>query len=113
MGRENHFTISKRVKLQSIAFGFDDGHKLGLISVYTSTQECSISDKVYDKSKLSSVTLTVKKMIKEIKHKFPGIYVMVLGDMQETITTSEYDNVGKYRKDYLENGLVAHLLKTH
>jgi len=36
-----------------------------------------------------------------------------MGDFQETITTSDRDNVGSFRKDYIANGTLASLLSSH
>jgi len=96
-----------------IAFGFADNQMLGIISIYASTQECALIDKEYDKSKMSSLTIAVKKMIKNLNHQFPGICIMVMGDMQETISTTDQDNIGKFRKEYTKNGILSYLLDSH
>jgi len=97
----------------SIAFEFGKGQKLGIISVYASTKECTKVLQEDEMSKSSKLTTAVKKMIKTLYHQFPGICVMVMGDLQETITTTDVDNLGKYRKEYNENGILASLLPTH
>jgi len=107
------FQSSHNGRVTGIAFGFDGDQKLGIISVYASTKECAISDKDYDSSKISTITLSVKKMKKELTHKFPGICIMIMGDLQETISTTDYDNIGLYRKDYNKNGILALLLESH
>lgn len=74
------------------AFQFADNQMLGIVSVYASTQECAINDKEYDKAKISSLALAIKKVIKNLNHQFPEICIMVMGDMQETISKSNQDN---------------------
>jgi len=86
---------------------------LGIVPVYASTQECAINDKEYDKAKISSLTLAIKKMIKNLNHQFPEICIMVMGDMQETISKSNQDNIGNYRKEYTANGFLAFLLDSY
>ena len=97
----------------SIAFEFEKGQKLGIISIYAPTKECSKSLNEDELPTLSKLTTAVNKMIKQLYHQFPGICVMVMGDLQETITTTDADNLGNYRKDYNENGILASLLPTH
>ena len=107
------FQSSHSGRITSIAFGFEEKQKLGIISVYASTKECALSDKDNEFSKLSEITLTAKKMMKDLEHKFPGICIIVMGDLQETISTTDYGNIGKFRNEYNKNGLLALLLESH
>jgi len=107
------FQSTHHGRATSIAFQFNDTQSLGIISVYASTQECALQEKGDELTNLSSLTISVKKMIKQLHHKFPGICIMILGDFQETLSTTDKDNLGNYRKTYNSNGILANLLPTH
>ena len=107
------FQSTHHGRATSIAFRFSKEQSLGIISVYASTQECALQEQDDEANKKSSLTLSVKKMIKDLHHKFPGICVIILGDLQETLSTSDKDNVGSYRKEYNSNGILAELTSTH
>ena len=107
------FKCTHHGRATSIAFGFEGNQKIGIISVYASTKECSISYTDDEIPQLSSLTLSVEKLIKELNHKFPGICIIVMGDLQETLTTSDKDNMGEFRKDYNSNGILSSLISTH
>ena len=100
-------------RITSIAFGFDDNQKIGIISIYASTKECATSSKEDERPMISDFTTDVEKKIKELYHKFPGICVIVMGDFQETITPSDKDNIGPFRKDHNPDGTLASLLSSH
>jgi len=107
------FQSTHHGRATSIAFQFSNTQSLGIISVYASTQECTQQEKDDEHSKISSLTSSVRKMVKELHHKFPGICVILLGDFQETISTSDKDNLGNYRKEYNSNGILADIISTH
>jgi len=107
------FQSIHHVRATSIAFGFEGNQKIGIISIYASTKECSISHGDDELPPISDLTSSVEKLIKELNHKFPGICIIVMGDFQETITTSDLDNLGTYRKEYNSNGILSSLISTH
>jgi len=114
-GKEiSQFESIHQGRITSIAFGFDNNQKIGIILIYASTKECAISAKEDEVPLISNFTIDIEKKIKEFQHKFPGIIcVIIMGDFQETITTSDRDNVGKFRKEYIANGTLASLLSSH
>ena len=107
------FQSSHHGRITSIAFGFEDNQKIGIISIYASTKECALSTKEDEIPTISDFTTDVEKRIKEFYHKFPDICVIVMGDFQETITTSDKDNIGPFRKEYNSTGTLASLLSSH
>jgi len=107
------FRSEHQGRATSIAFGFGDNQKLGIVSIYASTQECSQYDKEDEISKSSSLNITAREMVKELYHKFPNICVIIMGDLQETVSTSDRDNIGIYRKDYTSKGILGNFLPTH
>ena len=107
------FQSTHHGRATSIAFQFNSNQSLGIISVYASTQECALQKKDDEYSKISSLTISVRKMVKDLNHKFPGICIIILGDFQETISTTDKDNLGTYRKNYNANGILADLISTH
>ena len=107
------FQSTHHGRATSIAFQFSSTQSLGIISVYASTQECAHQEKDDEHNGISSLTLAIRKMVKNLHHKFPGICVMILGDFQETISTSDKDNLGTYRKEYNSNGILADIISTH
>ena len=107
------FQSTHHGRATSIAFQFSSTQSLGIISVYASTQECALQEKDDEHKKISSLTSSVRKMVKELHHNFPGICVIILGDLQETISTSDKDNLGTYRKEYKSNGILANFISTH
>jgi len=55
----------------------------------------------------------IDKIMAKWKKKHPNICIIVLGDMQETWTTSDRDNLGKFRVEKPQNGILALLEDTH
>jgi len=107
------FQSTHHGRATSIAFQFNDTQQLGIISIYASTQECAQEEKGDEFNNISSLTISIEKIIKRLHHQFPGICIMVLGDFQETISITDKDNLGNYRKAYKSNGILANLLSTH
>ena len=103
-------------RITSIAFGFGKNQKLGIISVYAMARGGSVSKEEEDrKEQLRKTTVfLIKKLYKSWMRKFPGMQIMILGDMQETCSISDRDNLGTTRLANTEaNGIVAAFRDSH
>jgi len=108
--------MSGRIVSVSYRFGSDDKGKiqrLGIVSVYGVSGEGKSKSGMLKKNIRSLLTACVKKIMKSWVDKFPGICIMILGDLQETISIKDKDNFGKYRRDYMDDGLINLLLPSH
>jgi len=97
-------------RITSIAFEFAKNQKLGIISIYAMARGGSASkEEEQQKEQLRQTTVfLVKKLHKSWMKRFPGMQIMILGDMQETYSISDRDNSGATRlKNTKENGIVA------
>ena len=102
-------------RIAHIAFEFDHGHKLGIISVYALARGGGTSGDIAEREKLRQTTVTlIKKQYKAWMNEYPGIQIMILGDMQETVSTLDTDNMGTTRfENSPENGIVRAFCHTH
>ena len=102
-------------RLISIAFEFGDKQQLGIISIYaiTASSHKNNEERKTENKLRNTTTFLMNKLIKEWKHKFPNICIIIMGDLQETISTSDRDNTGKYRKPSFQNGILAALQPSH
>ena len=67
-----------------------------------------------DKDKIRNVTKDIiQKTIKKWNNKYPGICIVILGDLQETVSIDDHDNWGNYRKPPSNDGIVKYLLNSH
>ena len=93
-------------RFTEIAFHFGNGNKLGIISIYASSAEIHDNDTQGTNKKI--LQKIIQKRAKWEKE-FPNIDIVILGDFQETSTTSDRDNVGHFRKHKLEEGILMEL----
>jgi len=102
-------------RLTSIAFEFGEKQQLGIISIYsiTASSHKDEHERKMESKLRNTTTFLMNKTIKEWQHKFPNICIMVMGDLQETITTTDRDNIGNYRKPSFKNGILAALRDSH
>jgi len=102
-------------RIAHIAFEFDHGHKLGIISVYALARGGGNSEDLANREKLRQTTVAmIRKQYKAWMNEFPGIQIMLLGDMQETVSTLDTDNLGKTRfENNTKNGVVRAFINTH
>jgi len=81
-------------RIASIAFGFEKEQCLGIISVYGFARGSVAGSEDCQKDDLrKSLLYADKKIHKKWRSKFPKIQVMIVGDMQETFSTSNFDNL--------------------
>jgi len=107
-----NFRSFQHGRVTSIAFGFDNGQKVGIISVYASTRG-ALGKTPEDKDTLQLTVDTIREIMRTWYHNFPNICIMVLGDLQETITTLDIDNLGNYRLPYPKDGIISSLHGSH
>ena len=103
-------------RIISMAFEFGRGQKLGIISLYAvANGGCYEDSDLLKRDELRKTCVySIKMILKQWKIKFPTMHVMVLGDMQETWSESDSDNVGPFRASFTkETGIVAALKNTH
>jgi len=97
-------------RIVSVAFGFGDGSQLGIISVYASSAEIH----GHSKGEINDDMVGIYDDItSQWINSFPNINIIVIGDFQETCSTSNKDNLGTFRKEKDLNGILAHVEDTH
>ena len=97
-------------RVTSIAFDFHNNQKLGIISIYAPAKVYSSSQASDPNSNLKVTSDCVEKIKKKWEAEHHDIQILILGDLQETISISDRDNIGKYRQEQSENGIL-HLTK--
>jgi len=97
-------------RIATIAFGFGDGSKLGICSIYASSAETHNNDMMGDNAEIIEIFEDTKA---QWTRKFPDIHIIMVGDLQETLTTSNKDNIGKFRKDKNCEGILVHMEESH
>jgi len=87
-------------RVLSMAFGFSNNQSLGIISVYGVSMGGLNAEQISEKNDMrKTIIFAIQKIRKRWRKSFPSINIMVLGDLQETISTSNMDNLGKCRYD--------------
>jgi len=102
-------------RIASISFDLGDKLKLGIISIYAPTKDSNPSS-VEDSDVHPSMKITnnlVQKIISKWKFKHPDMVTIILGDLQETVSCLDRDNLGKFRSDLSSDGVLANLLHSH
>ena len=93
-------------RIATIAFGFGDGSKLGICSIYASSAETHNNDIMGENAEIIEIFEDTKA---QWKREFPDIHIIMIGDFQETLTISNKDNIGKFRKDKNSDGILVHM----
>jgi len=115
-GKEiSKFQSFQNGRIVAIAFGFKSNQKIGIISIYsiTDSSHATEDERIEATNTRNTTTYLVNKISKQWKHDHPGIGVIIMGDLQETLTETDLDNVGNYRKRMLPNGILQNSLATH
>jgi len=99
-------------RLTCIAFGFEEEQHLGIISLYACSNEVH-SDKPEDKKINNQILKMIKATRSNWSKKFPNMQIIILGDFQETISISNKDNIGKFRKPKDPCGILSYVEETH
>jgi len=102
-------------RIASIAFDLGNNLQIGIISVYAPTK-ASKDTNITDNTTYPSMKITnnlVQKILNKWKTKFPDMVTMIIGDFQETIGCSDRDNLGNYRQEPSQDGVVMGLLNSH
>jgi len=98
-------------RFTSIAFKFGDGKMLGIISIYASSAEAHSTTAA---SGINSDIITyIDDTMDKWQIQFPDINIIVLGDLQETCSTLNRDNLGNFRKEKCPDGILSFLEDTH
>jgi len=115
-GKEiSKFQSHQNGRIAAIAFGFKNNQKIGIISIYSIT-DSSHSNEEERREAINTRNTTsflVNKISKQWKKEHPGIGIVIMGDMQETLTETDADNIGNYRKPMLPNGILKNSSNTH
>jgi len=110
------FTSYAHGRVTSISFDLGNNPKIGLISVYASTVE-ALQESRNLPDNTDTVWISAAEIIDKIMTKWkqqnPGLCTIILGDLQETWTTSDIDNIGKYRLKKPIHGILSLLEDSH
>jgi len=102
-------------RVASISFNLGDKLKIGIVSIYAPTKE-NLSNSSEDSATHPSMKITnnlVQKIISKWKSTHPDMITIILGDFQETVSSLDRDNLGKYRSEPSNEGVLANLLHSH
>jgi len=99
------FSQYQNCRIISIVLNLNNNEFVGLISVYAITRSganentsSNSSDRKGKKQKIRfKTTAIIKDIVNKWKSKFKSICSIILGDIQETISTEDRYNYGKYR----------------
>jgi len=101
-------------RIAHIGFNFAGEQLLGIISVYALARGGEGSDKDRKEELRHTTVLLIRRQIRKWKKKFPSMQVMILGDMQETESITDLDNLGSSRfSNTCDNGILRALEDTH
>jgi len=102
-------------RIASIAFDLGGKFKIGLISVYAPTRSANYKNLPEEQAHppLQITNRLIQKILSKWKADHPDMLTMILGDLQETIDTSDRDNLGVFRMDPTVEGVVSGLQDTH
>jgi len=111
----SNFESKQNGRIVHIAFQFEDNAYLGIISIYALARGGGSNADQDQKEKLCHTTVKlVKQQYKKWLCQFPNINIMIMGDMQETVTLSDIDNLGKSRfSNNSNNGIVKAFENSH
>jgi len=111
----SNFGAKMNGRIAHIAFQFENQQKLGIISVYAVARGGASPENLRDREKLRRETVTlIKKQYKAWMNAFPGIQIMIMGDLQETISKTDQDNLGQSRfVNNKDNGIFQAFKGTH
>lgn len=100
-------------RVTSIAFNFSKKQKIGFISVYAPTNALKQSTDSSSNTTLQITSDIIDKNISKWESEHPDIQIVILGDMQETISLSNKDNIGNYRQPQAPEGVLNLLKNSH
>ena len=107
------FQSKQHGRVTSIAFKFGDQQQIGFISVYAPADVLNSSQSNEGNSSLQITTDIVMKIKDKWESENPNIQVIILGDLQETISIYDKDNIGKYRQKQVKNGILNSTTNSH
>jgi len=97
-------------RVTGIAFKFDDGTSLGIIAIYASSAE---THQTLDSSINDDIIINTDRITEKWTSSIANIDIIMLGDLQETCTISDRDNIGAFRKLKSDEGILHHLEQSH
>ena len=101
-------------RIITCAFRFDDNNIVGFICVYEVAYSFDNNNESDAKSRIRKrIKLICKQYVNRWKNKDPNIKTIIMGDFQDTITTSDRDNQGNFRKECHQDSIVNDIMHTH
>jgi len=109
------FQSKQNGRIVHMAFEFGKNEYLGIISVYAFARGGGSDIDQDQREKLRQTTVQlVRQQYRKWLRQFPTINIMIMGDMQETVTTLDIDNLGKSRFiNNKKNGIVKAFGDSH
>jgi len=102
-------------RIASIGFDLGNDLILGIISLYAPAKNSNnlhYSEEATHPTMRITATL-VQKILAKWKVKYPKMVTLILGDFQETISILDRDNLGEYRQEPTQNGVLVGLHNSH
>jgi len=101
-------------RIVAIPFQLSHSQIIGIISIYAITTGDSILADGNSKTKIrQETTKKINAIFNKWRKRYPQIFIVMMGDFQETWTTTNLDNLGNFRKDMDENGILAQFANTY
>jgi len=101
-------------RIMAMPFFLTNNQYIGIISIYAITSGFGTLANGKNKTDIRSKTSeTARKIFNQWEKKYPDIVIIIMGDLQDTWSTSNLDNLGKFRKDKDENGVLHEFSNTH
>jgi len=108
----HNFKSEQYGRITSIAFQFKK-QKIGFISIYAPTNIGGKNRDSQDSSSIATTSSITEKIMKKWKALDADIQIILLGDLQETISISNRDNLGEYRQPKSTSGILNLVENSH
>jgi len=99
-------------RITSIAFKFKQ-QKIGFMSIYAPTNVCRENNENGDNTSISLTSSITRKIMNSWKTKDKDIQIIILGDLQETVSITNRDNLGDYRQLQSPSGILTLVENSH
>ena len=102
-------------RVASIGFDLGNSLKIGIISIYAPSIDNGNNQQLENHTHptMRITNNLVQKILSKWKANYPNMVTIILGDFQETISTLNQDNLGKYRQEPTPDGVLMGLEASH
>jgi len=102
------FSSDLNGRVTSMAFEFDKKQQLGIISIYACSADMHSTNPIM-KNINDNILNCIKSTRNRWKKLFPSMTIIIMGDFQETLSPSNRDNIGDFRREQDPNGILSYI----